>query len=171
MKVRSTVVIKIFPCLALCAALLGCGEKYALDSQMEALCKKDGGIKVYETVTIPPDRFDQNGYPFPAQMRNFSQPIVTSDQVTSEENFGPGYRLISNTTYLKNGNPIKGDGVLRRYSERVVRLADNKVLGDAVSFGRTGGDFVALGHPSSNHCPAGQGTNAATRAVFIKEEK
>ena len=37
---------------ALTTALAGC-ERWSLDRQMEELCKKDGGIKVYETVTLP----------------------------------------------------------------------------------------------------------------------
>ena len=50
-----------FTCIAL---ISGC-EKFELDRQMEELCKKDGGVRVYETVKLPPELFDQNGDPFP----------------------------------------------------------------------------------------------------------
>ena len=48
--------------ILLIAALLlsGC-EKARLDQQVKELCAKDGGIKVYETVKLPADRFDQWG--------------------------------------------------------------------------------------------------------------
>lgn len=42
---------------AILASLAGC-EKYALDRQMAELCKKDGGLEVYETVTLPRSAFD-----------------------------------------------------------------------------------------------------------------
>lgn len=40
--------------------LAGC-EKARLDAQVKELCAKDGGIKVYETVKLPADRFNQWG--------------------------------------------------------------------------------------------------------------
>ncbi len=43
--------------------LTGC-EKDELDRQMEALCAKDGGNKVYETVALPADMFSESGQPF-----------------------------------------------------------------------------------------------------------
>ena len=56
-----------------------------------------------------------------------------------------------------------------RYSETVTRLSDGKVLGEAVSYGRSGGDLIAFAHFTSNHCPTEQKNDAALRAVFIKE--
>ncbi len=34
-------------------------EKARLDREVERLCAIDGGVKVYETVTLPPDKFDK----------------------------------------------------------------------------------------------------------------
>ena len=66
--------------LAVAILLSGC-EKFALDRQMEELCKKDGGVKVYETVTLPPEMFDQWGDPFPGWRGR-----------TLEDRLGPEYR-------------------------------------------------------------------------------
>ena len=157
-------------CALLAAALGGC-EKYELDRQMNELCAKDGGVRVYETVTLSPEMFDPNGRPFPPALRKVQQDRVESQLVSHDEILGTQYRLRSEVLYLKKGNPVKGEGVLMRFHERVIRDSDGKTLGEAVSYGRSGGDFIALGHFTSNGCPVHQGSNAATRAVFIKGGK
>lgn len=80
--------------------LAGC-EKYELDRRMEELCKKDGGIRVYETVKLPASKFDQNGDPVPGTKSR-----------EMEDRLGPNYELVRETTYLKQGNPVKGEGNL-----------------------------------------------------------
>lgn len=138
--------------------LVGC-EKYALDRQMEELCKKDGGIRVYETVKLPASMFDQNGSPAPG---------TKSREI--EDRLGPSYQLVREEAYLKQGNPVKGEGQLRRTHWKITRKSDGKLLGEAVRYGRSGGDFIALGHFSSNSCPLHLGGDEpVVRAVFIKE--
>lgn len=127
--------------------LAGC-EKFALDRQMEELCKKDGGIKVYETVTLPPEMFDRWGDPFPGWRER-----------KSEDRLGSEYRYVEETVYLKQGDPFKGEGRLRRTSEQIYRRVDGKLMGEAVSYGRSGGDFIAYAHPTSKHCPIYQSGN------------
>lgn len=137
--------------------LPGC-EKYQLDRQMEELCKKDGGIKVYETVTLPPEMFDQWGDPFPG-WRGRPQ----------EERLGRDYRYVVRTVYLKMGDPFKGEGRLDRTIIQIIRRSDGKLLGEAVSYGRSGGDFIAYAHPSSRSCPAGLNRNQLIHSVFVKK--
>lgn len=139
--------------------LAGC-EKFALDRQMEELCKKDGGIKVYETVKLPASMFDQWGDPFPG-WRGRSQ----------EERFGREYRYVFTMTYLKEGDPLRGEGRLQKYSYQIFRRSDNKLMGEAVSYGRSGGDFIAYAHPTSNHCPVDFSESELIRSVFIREGK
>lgn len=136
--------------------LSGC-EKYALDRQMEELCQKDGGIRVYETVKLPASMFDQNGDPFP-DWRNRSV----------ENRLGPSYRFVREETYLKQGNPVNGEGQLLRLSWKVIRKSDEKLLGEAVRYGRSGGDFILLGHFSSKGCPPQLGDATVINTVFIK---
>ncbi len=142
--------------LAMGLLLAGC-EKYALDRQMEELCKKDGGVRVYESVTLPPEMFDQWGDPFPGWRG--AEP---------EKRFGPEYRYLSKTTYLKRGSPFKlfSEGELVLLNEKIVRTSDEKLLGEATVYVRVGGETILLGHPSSKRCPAKYSSRDLIRAVF-----
>jgi hypothetical protein len=42
--------------------LSGC-EQAVVDAEMEALCKQDGGVKIYEKVVLPKDQFKKYGNP------------------------------------------------------------------------------------------------------------
>jgi len=138
-------------------AVGGC-EKYELDRQMEELCKKDGGVRVYETVTLPPEMFDQGGNPFPGWATRPPEQRLVGD-----------YRLSWVVTDLKRGDPLRGEGRLSRSHWEVVRLSDGKVLGEATAYGRSGGDFIVLGHFSSRTCPVRFGeARALIQGVFIK---
>jgi hypothetical protein len=143
--------------------LTGC-EKFALDRQMEELCKKDGGVKVYETVTLPVSMFDQWGDPFPGWRAKVLQG-------KPEERLGSEYRYVVETIYLKQGDPLKGEGRLDRTSERIYRRDDGKLIGEAISYGRSGGDFIAYAHPTSKSCPVAQSESDLIRSVFIKNGK
>lgn len=141
-------------------SLSGC-EKAALDRQVEELCKKDGGVKVYETVMLPPEMFDQWGDPFPGWQGR-----------KPEERLGPDYRYITETIYLKQGDPnqLLSEGVLRRYSEKIIRVSDSKLMGESIVYGRTGGEAILLGHPSGTMCPTFKNADEKLiRSVFLKK--
>ena len=136
--------------------LTGC-EKVALDSQMDSLCKKDGGTRVYETVNLPPEMFDKLGDPFPGWPNR-----------SREDGLGPDYKFVVETVFLKNGDPQKGEGRLTRTSQRVYRRKDGKLLGESITYGRAGGDFFAFAHPSSNSCPIySNASDTVIRSVFL----
>ncbi len=140
--------------------LAGC-EKFALDRQMEELCKKDGGVKVYETVTVPPEMFDRWGDPFPGWRER-----------KREDMLGPEYRYVEETVYLKYGDAFKGEGVLRRFSTRIYRRSDGKLMGEAISYARSGGDFIAYAHPTSKSCPIYKSDDEwVIKSVFLKTGK
>lgn len=145
---------------AVLLAATGC-EKFFLDRQMEELCKKDGGVKVYENVTLPPEMFDQWGDPFPGWRGR-----------KVEERLGSGYRYLTETTYLKHGNPnqLFSEGVLSRSTEKVIRLADGRLMGESVVYGRTGGEAILLGHPSGAICPAlANAEKTLIRSIFVRK--
>jgi len=151
--------VKIAYVLLIASVLLSGCEKIALDRRMEELCKKDGGVKVFETVTLPPEMFDQWGDPFPG-WRGRKQ----------EDRLGPEYRYVDETIYLKKGDPFKGEGRLDRNSVRIYRRADGKLLGEAVSYGRSGGDFIAYAHPTSRSCPTYETDKEwVIKSVFLKK--
>lgn len=158
MKLKTHLLLLITLSLAIC--LGGC-EKYELDRKMTKLCSKDGGVKVYEKIKLPPEMFDQWGDPFPGWR---GRPL--------ENRLGSDYRYVSETTYLKRGNPIQlfSEGVLRRYSERIIRVSDGKLIGESITYGRTGGEVILFGHPSGKRCPEIKNqSETLIRSVFLSE--
>ena len=53
----------VIPAALLVLLISGCATplNVQLDDEVRRLCAIDGGIKVYETVTLPADRFDKYG--------------------------------------------------------------------------------------------------------------
>lgn len=137
-------------------AATGC-EKFFLDRQMEEMCRKDGGVRVYESVTLPPEMFDQWGDPFPGWRGR-----------SKEDRLGQDYRYVMDIVEIKKGDAFKGQGELRQFVVRIYRRSDQKLMGEAVSYGRSGGDFVAFAHPTSMSCPPNQSESDLVRAIFIK---
>ena len=134
--------------------LVGC-ERYALDRQMEELCKKDGGVKVYETVALPPGYFEHDG-----RLR-VSQPMAFGPKSNGEETQfqrvgDDEYRIVSKKSYLvgKDADPTKGQGSLARRHTAVYRWSDKHLLGESIEYWRGGGDGFTFGfQPSGNFCP------------------
>lgn len=65
------VVLLLFVLLLVYASLFS--EKARLDQKVNHLCAIDGGIRVYETVTLPADKFDKErriNFYYPAQGEN-----------------------------------------------------------------------------------------------------
>ena len=148
--------------VALASLILAGCERWALDRQMEALCKKDGGVKVYETVTLPASEFSNVGQP----LARYSK-LAT----TEEESLGPEYRYTSRREVLAGAtaNPERGEGRLVRVYWAINRRSDGKLLGEQVEYRRIGGDMFTFGfHPSSAACP--HVDHDISQAVFIKGE-
>lgn len=142
--------------LAFLGALGGC-ERYALDQRMQELCAKDGGVKVYETVTLSASKYEELAKHATARNR--------------EDYFGPEYRLVEERRVLvgAENDPEKGRGRLARSYQAIYRRSDGRLLGESVSYGRTGGDGLTFGfNPSSNHCPKPR--VSLQKSVFLKGE-
>ena len=92
------------------------------------------GVRVFERVMLPSERFNE-----------FNQPKISSRSMApqSDEYF---YDL--EVTYLRRGSP----DLLRMYF-KIVRRSDGRVLGEAISYGRRGGDLPGPGHPTYFKCP------------------
>lgn len=144
--------------------LTGC-EKYALDRQMEELCAKDGGVKVHEMVRLPPNSFDITGRVITGETQSHGEGLST-------QTVGDKYVVESATYTIKQGEPFSGlisQGRLLRFTTTVRRIADDKLLGTELSYGRTGGE-ITLSHPSQNYCPKPRANPGVVQAVFIKGE-
>lgn len=112
------------------------GEKLWLDHQVREMCAKDGGIRVYETVKLPPEKF--NKY----RQINFYRPI------DGENALGPEYIFKEDRHYFRRGNPE-----VWRIHYRIFRRLDGKLLSEAVIYIRRGGDLPGPWHDSFFTCP------------------
>ena len=135
--------------VAASALLLSACEKDRLDEQVRELCAKDGGIKVYETVKLPPEKFDKYG-------------VV---RIPSRQDAKPldEYYYESETKYYKTGNPD-----MRRSHDQIIRRSDGKVLGEIVYYSRRGGDMPGPWHESSFGCPEISSLQNFENSIFVK---
>lgn len=125
-------------------------EKDRLDREVERLCAIDGGTRVYETVTLPSDKFNQWG------QINFYRP----DQ--GENTLGAEYVFKRETYYYKKGNP----DLFRLYTQ-IYRRLDDKLLGESVFYKRGGGDLPGPWHGTSYMCPELSVKTDIIRQIFV----
>jgi hypothetical protein len=144
-------VLLIVPTFAWLAWTLYGGEKFLLDREVRELCAIDGGIRVYETVKLPAERFDQWGN-VGIQSKEYSKP---SDE----------YYYEFESRYYKNGSPQ-----VSRSEVRIIRRSDGNVLGESITYGRGGGDLPGPWHGSSYNCPPipSPGESNLENSVFLK---
>ena len=145
-------------CAAILAGLLWFaeGEKWLLDREVRSRCAADGGVRVYETVELPADRFDPHGRPL---LRIPNLPFE-SRRMTDE------YYLKIDVLQLKAGNPS-----LSRRHATLVRSSDAKVMGESVSYHRRGGDLPGPWHESSFSCPDPGARKGLESSIFLKRDK
>lgn len=143
-------ILNLFPLLL----TAGCATptQLALDAEVRRLCTIDGGIRVYEQVKLPPDKFDKWG------MVNFYKPTQ------GENALGPDYVFKREIYYYRSGNPE-----MSRERFRVFRNSDGKLLGETIIYGRGGGDIPGPWHESSFSCPEPfeAGPNVLLKSIFI----
>jgi hypothetical protein len=145
----------VLACAALATLLVAC-ERYALNQQMEELCKKDGGVRVYETVTLPPSEYE-------ALWK------YAATAATPADFYGPNYRSVATKEILVGQNATAGSGIgqLSRLYWGIYRRSDNRLLGERVGYQRDGGDPFTLGfQPGSSSCP--RDPIGLAQSVFIK---
>lgn len=125
------------------------GERLWLDHQVRELCAKDGGIKVYETVKLPAEEFNQWG-----QIRIPSKQAAKPDDQYFYESF---------TNYLRKGNPE-----IWQSQYKVYRRADNRLLGESLGYARRGGDLPGPWNESSFGCPRNTDITDLNKQIFTK---
>lgn len=131
------------------------GRNMWLDHQVRELCTKDGGVKVYETVILPAERFDKYGNVH-IPSKNFAKP-------TDE------YYYESKNQYFQKGNADQtGNPDIFQYNFRIVRHLDGKIMGESISYIRRGGGLPGPWHPSSFSCPE---HSDPARLIFKSQEK
>lgn len=122
------------------------------DAMVKELCAKDGGVKVYETVTLPPDKFDKSGQ-------------ITFEYLSKgEDALGPDYLFRRGEQYIVESYPK-----IWRHHTQIFRRSDGKLLGDGVSYHRSGGDPLGPWEHSFFSCPDAVNMNIEG-AIFKKGE-
>ncbi|MCC8995956.1 MAG: hypothetical protein LM517_02605 [Nitrosomonas sp.] len=120
--------------LSFVTACISGPSKGQLDDEVRRLCAMDGGIKVYETVKLPAERFDKYG-----------NVDIRSKGYTKQSD---EYYLDGETIFLIRGNPR-----LLRFNSKIIRVIDGKVMGEFIQYARSGGDLPGPWHESSFDCP------------------
>ncbi|QDX80633.1 hypothetical protein B9N43_04860 [Denitratisoma sp. DHT3] len=145
---------KTFIAKSLLLALVACSStpsKSELDAEVRRLCAIDGGIKVYETVGLPADKFNEYGQ-------------INFYRATQGENaLGPEYSFVEEIRYYQSGNPE-----LWRSLYRVIRRSDGKTLGESIGYSRRGGDALGPWHESSYGCSQEYGDTLLLKRIFLK---
>lgn len=132
-------------------------EKDRLDREVDRLCAIDGGIRVYETVPLPPDKFNERGE------INFFRP-------TQKENaLGLEYIFKWDIYYYKKGDLVAHETVMKRNHMKIIRKSDMELLGEFVLYSRGGGDLPGPWMPSSYRCPGLQENEIVLmQKIFMK---
>ena len=114
-------------------------EKDRLDAEARRLCAHDGGVKVYETVTLNEDEYTK-------LLNQYGELDIRNKKLArvSDAFYQESIRI-----YLRTGNPE-----LWRSEYRIVRRSDGKVLATSVFYTRRGGDLPGPWHESSFSCPS-----------------
>jgi hypothetical protein len=129
------------------------GRNMWLDYQVREMCAKDGGVKIYETVFLPPERFDKYGN-VNIQFKKYSKP---EDE----------YYYESETYYYLKGNPQ-----MTRNLYRIIRRLDGKVMGEKTYYSRGGGGLFGPWRGSGFECPEpGQAPKFESRIFKKGNEK
>ena len=126
------------------------GQERSLDRQVRALCAKDGGVKVYETITLPAELVDKYGViriPTKAMVKPLDE-----------------YYYESEIHYFSLKDPQ-----MWRLHFRVYRRSDGKLLGEARSYARRGGGFYGPWHESSFGCPSQSDISDLENKIFIEK--
>lgn len=151
---RTLISLLLFlPLVASCASG---PSKSELDAEVKRMCAIDGGIKVYETVKLPPEKFDKRQH-----FINFYRP-------TQEENaLGSEYLFKQDIHYYYKGNPE-----MSRKHYQIFRRSDGKLLGESILYGRGGGDLPGPWYESGFTCPtfAEAGVNVLLKNLFVQSD-
>ncbi len=126
---------------------------------VDELCAKDGGIKVYETVTLPKERFNEWGqFVIPPDKRYLKPKDEYFMQINSET-------IIGNNDYSSLLPRVRKDNV------SIIRVKDNRKLAEYISYVQDGGEAIGFSLTRANYsCPKVSDLELVA-SVFVKENK
>lgn len=127
---------------------LAAGEKMLADMRVNRLCAKDGGIRVYESVPLTPDLLDEAGR------------ISIPDQARAKPS-DPYFYM------ARRDVVVDGRAKVTRRQVQVVRKVDGKILGEKISYSRTGGELPGPWHSSGFTCPSPDVSRRFESEIFV----
>lgn len=154
-KQKLKIAAAVAAALALAWLLFYPSERDRLDAEAKRLCAIDGGVKVYETVTLPADKFHSNGVP----------------KISSKDAQGFGYFSKASQEHIAGQlSMLAGDGAgLKKHTYQVIRSSDGKVMGEERIYSRHGGCFWdGVVHGCGYSCPVGKAWSMENQ-IFKKE--
>lgn len=126
------------PVVLVVIAFLFCeANKAYWDHKVTEMCEKDGGVTVYENVTLTQEEYERND--------GKNGVIRVMSESTSKNNHQ--YAWSNTDTVINETNPY-----VRRSEYITYRKSDKKELGKWITYSRRGGDLPIGFHPSSFSC-------------------
>jgi hypothetical protein len=129
------------------------------DKLVDELCAKDGGIKIYETVTLPKERFNEYGqFVIPPDKRYLKPNDEYFMQIITET-------VIGNNDYVSLLPRVRKDHV------SIIGVKDNRKLAEYISYGQRNGEAMGFSLTQAGYsCPKVSDLDLIAK-VFIKENK
>ena len=163
---RRDVAMKNLIVLLLCLLLLnGCAAitKARLDLEVDRLCAKDGGAKIYERIYVTPEQY--------AKLHDYGSYFSFKEQI--KKAFGDGVFIYKfEKEFLRGSENVdeQREPQLVRYHSQLIRASDKKLIAEVVRYYRYGGDGLIARqvgmYPSHYSCP--EKNNTLGLSIFIK---
>lgn len=126
----------------LLASVTGCvtPNQRLYDAEVDRLCAKDGGMRVFEQHPLPSSNFDENGY------------LKLPANSTWQAVVGPAFKYVYEKELIK-GSQAQSARVWR-YSQKLFHAGSERLVGEAVLYVRAGGDLLGGFTESNYRCGA-----------------
>ena len=124
-------------------------RKARADATVRELCAKDGASHVYQVVPTDARNFDA-----------FGEVRVPHEQFKKSND---DFYYVTKSTWIVP--PAESPNIWREHY-MLFQVAGKRLLGEAVAYGRNGGDPLGPWHPSGFHC--GASIKDLTKQIFVK---
>lgn len=146
----------LFPLLAALSGCISSPAQFMMDREVKRLCELDGGVHVYEQVPLSKENFGPRGQVFPQY----------GDYPLGHQ-LGPDYVTHAEQHIQEGENPR-----LWRHRFWVIRIQDNKLLGEWISYHRAGGGIWGRMEGNAYGCDdiSDKYTGDVISRIFVRKE-
>lgn len=131
--------------------LMGC-HSAKMERQLHTLCTLDGGMRIYESATLPATYFDKFG----GVITHDSMPTGRADGSWFSRIGHDEYRFVITLTYVAGKKSLGYDQeeALVRSHEGIYKWPEKRLLGEQVMYSHGYGTRFSFGfQPGGSHCP------------------